>query len=292
MHEYVKQSVNMDYFATRYLGPDGHLTNTIVINVLSGLFPVFLTIVKHEKGTEMTTYNLTLSQTTSPVPSLTYSPTDSSTGSTTGGSDDSYDFVAEIMSAPNSDGSEEELTMTPARLADGYRSVVVAHAQTHQYALTTQSHRGSDVSESWQLLEYLPRLDRLKAEERAATEAEKKARWNGDCLLKILDTGGFDNELKQELQTVINMVRHMNIMLYQGKNYTTDWTIKPNVMEELEEVTIQVIHFFDEFGNNLNRGIDKIHEVKIQLPSLKPETDPYLWRTALRAWNVRLMKYV
>jgi len=292
VHDYVKQSVNMDYIATHYLGPDGHFTNTIVITVPGDLLPVSLTIVKYEKGAEITTYNLTLSQKTSPVPSLTYSSTDPSTGSTTGGSDDSYDFIAEIMSAPNSDGSEEELTMTPARLAERYRSAAVAPAQTHQHAPATQSYRGSGGSDSWQLLEYIPRLDRIKAEERSAAEAEKKARRNGDWLLKLLDTGAFDSELKQELQTVINMVRHMNIMLYKGKNDTIDWKIKPDVMEELEEVTLQVIHFFDEFGNNLNRGIDKIHEVKTHLPSLKPDTDPYLWRTALRVWNARLMEYV
>lgn len=284
--------MNMDYIATHHFGPDGLFTNTIVITVLGDLLPVSLTIVKHEKGAEITTYSLTLRETTSPVPSLTNSPTNSSTESTSSGSDDSYDFIAELMSAPNSDGSEEELTMTPARLAERYRSTAMVPTQINQHASVTRSSRGSSVSDSWQLLEYIPSVNRIKAVERSAAEAEKKARWNGDWLLKLLDTGAFDSELKQELQTVINLVRHMNIMLFKGKNGTTDWKIKPDVMEELEEVTIQVIHFFDEFGNNLNLGIDKIHEVKAHLPSPKPDTDPYLWRTALRVWNARLMEYV
>ncbi len=284
--------MNMDYNVTRYMAKDGYFTNAIVINVLRGRLSVWLTIIKEAKGHEMTTCNLALSQIFSPVPSLMYSPTDSSTGSTTGDSDDSYDLFAGLMSAPHSDGSEEELTMTPARLADRSRSVAMAHAQTHPYGPTSHFHRGSGLSDPWQLLEYLPRLDRIEAKEKVAAEAEKKARWNGNFLLKLLETGGFQKELVEELRTVINMVKHMNNMLYKGKNDALDWKIKPDVMEELEEVTIQVIHFFDEFGNSLNRGIDKIHEIKAHLPSLKPETDPYQWRTALRVWNARIMKYL
>jgi len=284
-------SVNMDYNDASYMDHDGQHTNAVQVTVLSGEFSVTLSILQCRIGTEMITYTLVLDQTTSPVPSLTHSTTASSPGSITGNSEDSYDYFGGAMSAPNSEGSDEELTMTHARLVDRDRSMVVALAQEDQSTPISNSQRGSGISDSWQLLEYIPLLDRIMAEKRVAAEAEKKARWNGDYLLKLLENEGFNKELVEELQTVINMVRHLNIMLFKDKNDTNDWKIKPKVMEELEEVTIQVIHYFDEFGNSLNRGIDKIHEVKPHLPSLGPDTDPCVLRTALNVWNDRLMKY-
>ena len=291
MQSNAANSVNMDYNDVSYVDQDGQYINVVSLTVLSGECSVTLFILQRHIGTEMTTYTLVLDQTTSPVPSLTHSKTASSPEHSTSNSEDSYDYFGGAMSTTNSQGYGEELTMTPARLIDGDRSMAVALAQQNQSTPISNFQRGSGISDSWQLLEYIPLLDRIMAEKRSAAEAEKKARWNGDYLLKLLEIEGFNHGLVRELQTVINMVRHMNIMLFQDKNDTNDWKINPKVMEELEEITIQVIHYFDEFGNSLNRGIDKIHEVKPHLPSLGPDIDPCVLRTALNVWNDRLMKY-
>ena len=282
----------MEYHANYYGGQDEHFTNTIVVNVLSGDFSTSLAVVKNHQVTEMTTYSLALSQTVSPVPSSKHSTTGSSKRSTISELSDSYDYLMGGMSVFSSDESEEELTMTPARLSDRHRSMAVAHTQVHQHAPASDSHHGSGVSDSWELLEYIPHLDHIKGGEVAAAKSDARDHWSGEWLLKLLDNRGFHPDLVEELRTVINMVRHMNIMLYNGKKGTTDWMIKRDVMRELKEVTIQVIHCFDEFGNSLNRGIDKINEVKPLLPNLGPGADLCSLRTALKIWNARLMKYV
>ena len=130
-----------------------------------------------------------------------------------------------------------------------------------------------------------------EAAAKLAAEAELHARWDGSYIVELLETKGFNPQLVDELKAILNMIKHMNIMLFKHKNEAIDWKIAPSVIRELEKIAVQVIHYFDEFGKSLDRGIDKIHEVKPHLPSLGPETDPYQLRQALRVWNARLMKY-
>ena len=240
----------------------------------------------------MTSRSLTLGQGHSRVPSSTSSTTASSFESTTADSDDSYDTSTGTMFASNSDGSQEELTMTPARLHNRQRSIAMPPAQTYQSVRISHTHQGYSSTGSWPLLQQILLLDRIAAEKKAAAKAEENAFQNGDFLLKLLDTKGFDREFAKELRTVINMVKHMNILLFKDKNGTMDWKINPDMFKVLGEVTIQVLHYFDQLGNGLNRAIDKIHEVKRLLPNLGPRADPWDLRVKLNIWNARLMRYV
>ena len=258
--------------------------------MLSANLLVFLSITKQHNT--MTSHNFTLGQVHSRVPSLTSSTTASSFESTTADLDDSYDISAGIVFASSSSGSQEELTMTSARLHDRQRSIAMAPAQTYQSVQISRAYQTYSNTGSWPLLGQVSQFDRIEAEENAAVEAEDEAHQNGDFLLKFLDAKGFDKEFAKELHTVINMVRYMNIMLFKEKNDTMDWKITPEILKVLEEVTIQVLHYFDQLGNGLNRAIDKIHEVKPHLPKLGPDADSLDLEIKLNIWNARLMECV
>ena len=240
----------------------------------------------------MATCNSSLGQLHSRVPSSTPSNTAPSCVSTTADSENSYDTSAETIIAANSNGSQEGLTMTPARIHDRQSSIDVRRAQTHQSLSTLCSHQVSNVAGSWPLCQQTSQLDPIESEEKAAAEAEKRARGNGDLLLKLLDATGFDRDFVKELRTVINMVRHMNVMLFKDKNDAMDWKIRPEVLKMLEEVTIQVVHYFNQLGNGLNRAIEKVIEVKPQLPNIGPGANPWDLKTKLNIWNARSIKYV
>ena len=120
-----------------------------------------------------------------------------------------------------------------------------------------------------------------------AAEAEVLSHWDGSYIVKLLETKGFNSGLVDELKTILNMIKHTNIMLFKNKN---DIKIGPTAMRELHNLTVQVTHYFGEFGKRLDRGIDMIYEVEPHLPRLRPGMDPYQLRQTLKVWNARLLK--
>lgn len=145
--------------------------------------------------------------------------------------------------------------------------------------------------ESEDLLKYIRYLDKLAQIEKIAAEHLEKERADGTRLLKLLDTGDFDQGLIKEFKTMINMVKHINVMLFKGDK-ESNFKVRPRTLREVEEVAVQVIHYFDKLSDQFDTGIDQIINVKKYLPNLGPQLRLDHIRTALRVWNTKIMGYV
>ena len=145
--------------------------------------------------------------------------------------------------------------------------------------------------ESEDLLKYIPYLNKLAQIEKIAAEHLEKERADGTRLLKLLDTGDFDQGLIKEFKTMINMVKHINVMLFKGDK-ESNFKVRPHTLREVEEFAVQVIHYFDKLSDQFDTGIDQIIDVKKYLPSLGPQLSLDHIRTALKVWNAKIMGYV
>lgn len=141
------------------------------------------------------------------------------------------------------------------------------------------------------LLKYIPYLDKLEKTEKIAAEVLEKERHDGTYLIKLLDTGDFDEGLVKEFKTMINMTKHMNSMLFKGDK-DSKFKVRPRTLKQVEEIAVQVIHYFDKLSDQFDVGIDKIVEIKKYLPSLGTQVSLHHIRTALRTWNAKIMGYV
>lgn len=139
--------------------------------------------------------------------------------------------------------------------------------------------------QNWNLPKYIPYLDKLQVDETAAAAAKQKERESGDYLLKLMERKKFDLKQVDEFKTMINMVKHMNIMLFkETKEANMAFKLKISTLQEVADIAVEVIHYFDKLGKTLDLGIDKIREIKPCLPNIGPSQDRDDLKTALDLW--------
>lgn len=148
----------------------------------------------------------------------------------------------------------------------------------------------ADDSDSDDLLKYIPYLDELEKIEKIAAEQQEKDRADGTYLLKLLDTGDFDQGLVKEFKTMINMTKHMNSMLFKGDK-ASGFKVRTPTLNQVEIIAVQIIHYFDKLSDQFDVGIDKIVEIKQYLPSLASRVKADSVRTALKVWNTKILGY-
>lgn len=145
-------------------------------------------------------------------------------------------------------------------------------------------------SDSDDLLKYIPYLDELEKLEKIAAEQQEKDRADGTYLLKLLDTGDFDQGLVKEFKTMINMTKHMNSMLFKGDK-ASGFKVRTPTLNQVEIIAVQIIHYFDKLSDQFDVAIDKIVEIKQYLPSLASRVKADSVRTALKVWNTKILGY-
>ena len=121
--------------------------------------------------------------------------------------------------------------------------------------------------------------------------ASEKDCATGAYLLKLLDLGDFDKGLADEFKVMINMVRHMNCMLFKGDEAAGS-KITASTLEEVEALATEVIIYFDKLGDKFERAVGDIVEVKKYLPSLGSEVKPTHLRVAIKIWNQKITGWV
>ncbi len=138
-----------------------------------------------------------------------------------------------------------------------------------------------------------PSPDRLECNWRiAATPYDEEPHASGEYLLNLLDSCDLDKGLVKEFEVMINMVKHMNWMLFKEDKVAGHCKIGPRTLRKIEVVAVQVLTYFTMFGDKFDGAILRIKELEPYLPSLGPEVNTMHLRTALNIWNVKIMRCV
>lgn len=128
--------------------------------------------------------------------------------------------------------------------------------------------------------------------EKAASKNDgNENRASGECILKLLDSCDFDEGLAKEFKAMINMVKHINSLLFHGSHGPGE-QIGPHRLRQIESVAEQVMHYFAKLGDKFDADLCRIKEVRKGLPSLGHGVKPTFLRTNLNVWNRRIMRYV
>lgn len=212
----------------------------------------------------------------------------------------SDDGGGEILSASPPKGTfpSHSPSSLSSNIADSSTSPMKSSSKSHDSSKTgstTENDKslqlpGED-DDSEDLLKYIPYIEKLEKVEKLSAELRENEIANGAYLLELLDTADFDEGLIKEFKTIINMTKHMNVMLFKGDK-ASGFKVDSRTLEAVEEIAIQMIHYFDKLGDKFDAGIDKIVEVKQHLPSLGPHVKPEHLRPALKIWNTQIMRYV
>lgn len=135
-------------------------------------------------------------------------------------------------------------------------------------------------------------LGDLEVIEKAASKNHgNENRASGDYLLKLLDSCDFDEGLAKEFKAMINMVKHINSLLFHGSHGPGE-QIGPHRLRQIESVAEQVMHYFAKLGDKFDADLCRINEVRKGLPSLGHDVKPTFLRTNLNVWNLKIMQYV
>lgn len=157
-------------------------------------------------------------------------------------------------------------------------------------AQLTENPQGSDHSSSKDPLSDVSFLNLADVNEKITAELLDKDRATGAYLLKLLEDDDFDKGLVDEFKLMINMVRHMNCMLFKDDSVATS-KINSSTLTEVHGLAHEVGSYFNKLGNKLEDGLDAILDVKAYLPGLGPEVKPTYLRTALKHWNQQIMRF-
>lgn len=131
-------------------------------------------------------------------------------------------------------------------------------------------------------------LDQFEA---PASKYNNENRASGEYLLKLLDRCDFDEGLAKEFKVMINMVKHINSLLFHGSHGPGE-QIGPHRLRQIECVAEQVLHYFAKLADKFDADLSRINEVRKGLPSLGHDVKPTFLRTNLNVWNLKIMQYV
>lgn len=134
-------------------------------------------------------------------------------------------------------------------------------------------------------------LGDLGATAAPASQHNNENRTSGEYLLKLLDSCDFDEGLAKEFKVMINMVKHINSLLFHGSHGPGE-QIGPHRLRQIESVAEQVVHYFAKLGDKFDADLSRIKDVRKGLPSLGHDVKPTFLRTNLNVWNLRIMQYV
>lgn len=137
----------------------------------------------------------------------------------------------------------------------------------------------------------IPSLGDLEGIETAAIRHQNENRASGEYLLKLLDSCDFDEGLAKEFKVMINMVKHINSLLFHGSHGPGE-QIGPHRLRQIESVAEQVMHYFAKLGDKFDADLSRIKDVRKGLPSLGQDVKPTFLRTNLNVWNLKIMQYV
>lgn len=124
--------------------------------------------------------------------------------------------------------------------------------------------------------------------EKLASKHDNENRSSGEYLLKLLDNCDFDKGLAKEFRVMINMVKHINSLLFHGSHGPGE-QIGPHRLRQIESVAEQVMHYFAKLGDKFDADLCRINEVRKGLPSLGHDVKPTFLRTNLNVWNLKIM---
>lgn len=128
--------------------------------------------------------------------------------------------------------------------------------------------------------------------EKAASKNDgNENRASGEYILKLLDSCDFDEGLAKEFKAMINMVKHINSLLFHGSHGPGE-QIGPHRLRQIESVAEQVMHYFAKLGDKFDADLCRIKEVRKGLPRLGHDVKPTFLRTNLNVWNRKIMQYV
>lgn len=207
---------------------------------------------------------------------------------------DLFAGLSDFALSPDEDDTENAPS-PPTEPLTAFRLDAPSHCDretlfTDPAPLSTGNRQRFKPSPSPDLLTYIPYLDRVEAIEKRTRQRVEKDCATGAYLLGLLDNDDFDKALVKEFKSMINMVRHMNLMLFKGDK-ASGFKIRPRTLEQVEVIAVQVIHYFDRLGDKFDHAIDAVAEVKSYLPSLGPEVKLSHIRVALKVWNTQIMGY-
>ena len=145
--------------------------------------------------------------------------------------------------------------------------------------ITTSPASGDDTTHfhSLDLRAYIPLLDRLAAEEEASVYYD-----DGKQILILLDTAKFDKCLVSEMKVIINMVKHMNNMLY--KKTESSPRLSTTTIKEVKALANQVACYLEGMEKQFDAILANIKQVRSGLPGLDEETDPRHIKVGLKIW--------
>lgn len=131
----------------------------------------------------------------------------------------------------------------------------------------------------------------LEVFEAPASIYNNENRASGEYLLKLLDSYDFDEGLAKEFKVMINMVKHINSLIFHGSHGPGE-QIGPHRLRQIECVAEQVMHYFAKLGDKFDADLSRIKAVRKGLPSLGHDVKPTFLRTNLNLWNLKIMQYV
>lgn len=134
-------------------------------------------------------------------------------------------------------------------------------------------------------------LGELEVLEASASKYNDENRASGEYLLKLLDSCDFDEGLVKEFKVMINMVKHINSLIFHGSHGPGE-QIGPHRLRQIESMGEQVMHYFAKLGDKFDANLSRIKEVRKELPSLGHDVKPTFLRTNLNVWNLKIMQYV
>lgn len=131
----------------------------------------------------------------------------------------------------------------------------------------------------------------LEIIEKPASNHDNENHASGEYLLKLLDSCDFDEGLAKEFKAMINMVKHINSLLFHGSHGPGE-QIGPHRLRQIESVAEQVMYYFAKLGDKFDADLCRMKEVRKGLPSLGHDVKPTFLRTNLNVWNLKIMQYV
>lgn len=131
----------------------------------------------------------------------------------------------------------------------------------------------------------------LEVFETSASKYNNASRASGEYLLNLFDSRDFDEGLVKEFKVMINMVKHINSLIFHGSHGPGE-RIGPHRLRQIECVAEQVMHYFAKLGDKFDADLSRIKEVREGLPSLGHDVKPTILRASLNVWNLKIMQYV
>ena len=112
---------------------------------------------------------------------------------------------------------------------------------------------------------------------------------DGVQILKFLKDSDFDSRFVKEFSAIVNMVKHMHVMMFiKGKPKAR---LSITVMNDIKGIATQIIHYFDQIEHHLADELQKLKETAHELPTLNAKTDKHHLKTGLRMWVQNIAAY-